>query len=383
MKEFEKLKTCDAFNCSSYYRRNYTGLEDNESFTNFSKMSNWVWGKLQEGCFIEVNGETPDGEGVFVRFNPELVEYGEEAYDIDDYLEESVNEDNAKKINESVDSYDIDDLLTATLSFIFDFCGLDYDDAFIYASEGEFEPDEFDDQSDYPDLEHPITDDYYARQWFSDSVREQLENKDPELLDQIVDYIDFYNDEGRGYDNDIDVVVTYLEEGLKNNNNKKINEEYSGIDLNQYRDTIIGALALAKEYSKVQGPIMTAINHLYNLLDKDEYAKRINKNVDDWTEDDYEGAYEHEADKRDEEFSDMYESVNNKKSNEDNYEADDEFVDGEEKTEDKMTESLNGFKKLAVKSFVSEFNNSGSSVQANTNVDDEIADESFAHDDSM
>ena len=90
---------------------------------------------------------------------------------------------------------------------------------------------------------------------------------------------------------------------------------------------------------------MTDINHLYNLLDKDEYAKRINKNVDDWTEDDYEGAYEYEADKRDEEFSDMYESVN---------------------STNKVNESVKT-----------------NEVREASCDETELADDSFAHDDSM
>lgn len=248
MRDFERLSDCDLFICSSYYGTNYSGLEDLETFEDYSDMETWVWDKLQHGNFVEVEGNTSDGDSLAVRFSPELVEYGDETYGIEDYLDESKSNSNGKKkINESVG--DIDKLLGITLNFIADFSGLGAmeEDWLLYVPEGKFEPDEYDNPEDYPDLNHPVGDGYYVTQWFSDSIKEQLENKDADLLDQIVDYIDFYDEDGETYDNNINAVVKYLSEGLNKKGSKKISEDF-GTDVSNIEGMVDAVLDFLYEY---------------------------------------------------------------------------------------------------------------------------------------
>lgn len=248
MRDFERLSDCDLFICSSYYGTNYSGLEDLETFEDYSDMETWVWDKLQHGNFVEVEGNTSDGDSLAVRFSPELVEYGDETYGIEDYLDESKSNDSGKKkINESVG--DIDKLLGITLNFIADFSGLGAmeEDWLLYVPEGKFEPDEYDNPEDYPDLNHPVGDGYYVTQWFSDSIKEQLENKDADLLDQIVDYIDFYDEDGETYDNNINAVVKYLSEGLNKKGSKKISEDF-GTDVSNIEGMVDAVLDFLYEY---------------------------------------------------------------------------------------------------------------------------------------
>ena len=91
-----------------------------------------------------------------------------------------------------------------------------------------------------------------------------------------------------------------------NKTNESLDEAYKDIDLNDYKDTIIGALALAQEYSKVEGPIMDDISHLYSIIKNDEYARRIGKNVDDWDDNDYDNYNDYELDKKEKEIDDLY-----------------------------------------------------------------------------
>lgn len=511
----EKIMYCDTFECKAYFGLNYRGLEDSDYFTDWSDAEDWAWEKLQKGCSVIINGEEDFGDRYSFRFSPDVAGDIADAQSIEDffdnYLEESKKVNNGRKVNESADNNDIDKLLGITLNFIADFSGLGAmeEDWLLYIPKGKFKPDKFDNPEDYPDLNHPVGDGYYVTQWFSDSIKEQLEKKDVDLLDQIVDYIDFYEEDEEDYDKNINDVVKYLggnavaeslsedfrtnvddvdssveavldflytydlhtlcDDGVFDSNTDEFNpdfvdqirsyierkdyelvymlediidtldsgEQYDGkiddiiddikglhvsdspkamavkesvnesygsafrkvinaykdimersnisnysyndyscppyggirfqlewdgdlsedkvinalenrfygvranegfgrdwdhyvmvfvdekacneslsteplkeayrdIDLNEYKDTIIGALALAKEYSKVQGPIMTDINHLYNLLDKGEYAKRIDKNVDDWDDNDYDNYNDYELDKKEEEIDDLY-----------------------------------------------------------------------------
>lgn len=248
MRDFERLADCDLFICSSYYGTNYSGLEDLETFEDYSDMETWVWDKLQHGNFVEVEGNTSDGDSLAVRFSPELVEYGDETYGIEDYLDESKSNDSGKKkINESVS--DIDKLLGITLNFIADFSGLGAmeEDWLLYVPKGKFKPDKYDSPEDYPDLNHPVGDGYYVTQWFSDSIKEQLENKDADLLDQIVDYIDFYEEDDEEYDDNINAVVKYLSEGLNKKGSKKISEDF-GTDVSNIEGMVDAVLDFLYEY---------------------------------------------------------------------------------------------------------------------------------------
>lgn len=66
----------------SYYGRNYSGLEDDIETDNVSDLEAWIWEKLQKGNYVEavING------GALHRYSPDKVEYGEEAYGIEDYM---------------------------------------------------------------------------------------------------------------------------------------------------------------------------------------------------------------------------------------------------------------------------------------------------------
>lgn len=231
----EKIMYCDTFECRSYFDLNYRGLEDSDYFTDWSDAEDWAWEKLQNGCSVIINGEDDFGDRYSFRFSPDVVGDIADAQSIEDffdnYLEESKKVNKGRRVNESADKDDLDYLLGTTLQFISDFSGLDAmeEDWLLYVEDGEYDADEFTDPEDCPDLAHPVGDGYYVTKWFSDSIREQLEDKDFDLLDQIIDYIDFYKDEGEDYDKNIYDVVKYLGGNVVDesmNESKKIDEKY-------------------------------------------------------------------------------------------------------------------------------------------------------------
>ena len=67
----------------SYYDRNYRGLEDDIVADDVSELESWIWGKLQNGGYVDavING-------VHHRYSPDKVEYGDEVYGIEDYMVE-------------------------------------------------------------------------------------------------------------------------------------------------------------------------------------------------------------------------------------------------------------------------------------------------------
>lgn len=428
----------EEFDCRSYYGTNYSGLEDDATFSDYGEMEDWVWDKLQRGGFVEVNG---------IRFNPDLVEYGDDVDCIEDYLDESVSNKNSKKVNEdyATDTSDIDGMVDAVLDFVYTY---DYWDA---ADSGSLDED-----SNF--TEETI-----------EETREMIENKDEKLADYLNEIIDTLGPSER-YDGKIDDIIDYLrgwetgekltpmatknesmervntsdfdkwciknvgpkvnaftkeldnkiksgkvdKENLKDLNglityvageifeivteavkpyvegNKKtdesLNEEYKGIDLNEYRNIIYAALetlqdaniSLGSQTDKDVATILRKLRH-------DDYAQRIDKDTDDWSDEDYDAEYEYKVGKREKEIDDLYDEYGkprNESLDEDNYEADDEFVDGEEKTDENMNESLVGVKKLPVKTFDRKPSEQAQ-VPQTTELEDEVADESFAHDDSM
>lgn len=249
----EKIMYCDTFECRAYFDLNYRGLEDSDYFTDWSDAEDWAWEKLQKGYSVIINGEDDFGDRYSFRFSPDVVGDIADAQSIEDffdnYLEESKEVNKGRMVNESADKKDIDKLLGITLNFIADFSGLGAmeEDWLLYVPEGKFKPDEYDNPEDYPDLNHPVGDGYYVTQWFSDSIKEQLENKDADLLDQIVDYIDFYDEDGETYDNNINAVVKYLSEGLNKKGSKKISEDF-GTDVSNIEGMVDAVLDFLYEY---------------------------------------------------------------------------------------------------------------------------------------
>ena len=67
---------------ASYYGEGYRGLEDDLYTNSDDEVESWIWDKLQKGSFVTLT--TPKYR---FYYNPDKVEYGEDAYGIEDYLE--------------------------------------------------------------------------------------------------------------------------------------------------------------------------------------------------------------------------------------------------------------------------------------------------------
>lgn len=372
----KELANNDSFDCWSYYGTNYSGCEDHEEFEDYSDMEEWVWDKLQHGLFVEVNG---------TRFNPGLVEWGCESYGIEDYLDEGISMKSNKKVNEDfgTNTNDIDSMLDAVLDFVYTY---DY-----------WDNDAIDQETGY------FTEDAVEQ------TRDMLENRDPALADYLESYVNDFVEDGEKFDGKIADIIDYLRGrnsdedkhnamAMKNEDVNKVNtsdfdgdktnesldEAYKGIDLNDYRNIIYAALETLQDANISLGSMTDKdVATILRKLRHDEYAQRINKDVDDWSDEDFESEYDYELGKREKEIDDLYDEYGryrNESLDEDNYKADDDFTDGEAETDENMNESLAGFKKLPVKSFERATNNS---VPQTAELEDEVADESFAHDDSM
>jgi hypothetical protein len=167
--------------------------------------------------------------------------------------------------------------------------------------------------------------------------------------------------------------------------NKKLKEAYSGVDLNDYKDLIYAVLDAVDTLNiELGSETNKRARQLLSKLEHDEYAQRIDKDTDEWSDDDYENEYEYKVGKREKEIDAMYDDYGHpyNESVEEEIEADDDFTDGEAETDENMNESLAGIKKLPVKTF--ERNPSEQTqVPQTAELEDEVADESFAHDDSM
>ena len=332
------LFDAEEFDCRAYYGINYSGLEDDATFNDYEEMEDWVWDKLQHGLGVEVNG---------IRFNPDLLAYGDEAYGIEDYLDESVSNKNSKKVNEgySTDTTDIEGMLDAILDFIFVYS---YEDAcasgIIDKETSEFEEDAV------------------------DEFREDLINKNPKLAEYINDIIDKL-EPGERYDGKIEDILDYLE-------GYEVGDRLYPMATKNEAMERVNTSDFDKWCIKNVGPKVTEFK---------KYAVKMieSGNVDsdnvDWLVSYITGKT----------FEIVTEGVKpyvegNKNTNEsldeDDYKADDDFIDWEAKTDDNMNESLSGFKKLPVKTFERATNNS---VPQTAELEDEVADESFAHDDSM
>lgn len=428
----------EEFDCRSYYGTNYSGLEDDATFIDYEEMEDWVWDKLQHGLGVEVNG---------IRFNPDLLVYGDEAHGIEDYLDESVSNKNSKKVNEdyATDTSDIDGMVDAVLDFVYTYDYWDAADSGSLDEDGNF-------------TEETI-----------DETRSMIENRDESFADYLESLIDTL-DPGEAYDGKIDDIIEYIRYGtageeklramskknedmervntsdfdkwcIKNvgpkvnaftkeldnkiksgkvdkenlkdlgnlisyvageifeivteavkpyvEGNKKadesLNEEYKGVDLNDYRDLIYAVLDAVDTLNiELGSETNKRARQLLSKLEHDEYAQRIDKDTDDWSDEDYENEYEYKVGKREKEIDAMYDDYGHpyNESVEEETEADDDFTDGEAETDDNMNESLAGIKKLPVKSFDRKPSEQ-TQVQQDAQLEDEVADESFAHDDSM
>ena len=67
---------------ASYYDEDYRGLEDDFYSNDYGEIESWIWDKLQKG--FGVIFDTPEDR---FYYNPDKVEYGEDAYGIEDYLD--------------------------------------------------------------------------------------------------------------------------------------------------------------------------------------------------------------------------------------------------------------------------------------------------------
>lgn len=425
----------EELNCRSYYGTNYSGLEDDATFNDYEEMEDWVWDKLQDGLGVEVNG---------IRFNPDLLVYGDEAYGIEDYLDEGISNKNSKKVNEdyATNTNDIDGMVDAVLDFVYTY---DYWDA---ADSGSLDEDSNFTEETIEETRSMIEN---RDESFADYLEGIIDTLDPGeaydgKIDDIIDYIR-YGSEGEeklramskkdesvervntsdfdkmclkevfpkvkelvngiqkdlgsdGYDtDDINGIVSTVaskvfecvtDELAKyfngNKTNESLDEAYKGIDLNDYRNIIYAALETLQDANISLGSMTDKdVATILRKLRHDEYAQRINKDVDDWSDEDFESEYDYELGKREKEIDDLYDEYGrprNESLDEDNYEADDDFTDGEAKTDENMNESLVGVKKLPVKTFDRKPSEQAQ-VPQTTELEDEVADESFAHDDSM
>lgn len=215
------------------------------------------------------------------------------------------------------------------------------------------------------------------------AFKKELNNKiksgkiDEDDLSGLVSYV-----VGEVFEIVTEAVKPYVEGNKKTN--ESLDEEYKGVDLNDYKDLIYVVLDAVDTLNiELGSETNKRARQLLSKLEHDEYAQRIDKDTEDWSDEDYDAEYEYKVGKREKEIDDLYDEYGrprNESLDEDDYKADDDFVDGEAKTDDNMNESLAGFKKLPVKSFERATNNS---VPQTAELEDEVADESFAHDDSM
>lgn len=337
------LFDADEFDCRAYYGINYSGLEDDATFNDYGEMEDWVWDKLQDGLFVEVNG---------VRFNPDMLVYCDEAYGIEDYLDESVSNKNSKKVNEgyATDTSDIDGMVDAVLDFVYAY---DYWNA---ADSGSIDQD--------------------TSEFTEDAIEEtraMIENKDEILADYLSEIIDTLGPSER-YDGKIEDIIDYIrgyDTGEKLTPMATKNEAMERVNTSDFDKWCI----------KNVGPKVNAfIKELDNKIKSGKVDKENLKDLGNLIS--YVAG---------EIFEIVTEAVKpyvegNKKTDEsldeDDYKADDDFTDGEAKTDENMNESLEGFKKLPVKSFDRKPSEQ-TRVQQDVQLEDEVADESFAHDDSM
>lgn len=74
------------YNVSSYYGKNFTGLEDSLNTNNYDEAEAFIWEKVQKGNTVEcTDTETGDKK----RYSPETHDYGDETVGIEDYLVEN------------------------------------------------------------------------------------------------------------------------------------------------------------------------------------------------------------------------------------------------------------------------------------------------------
>lgn len=74
------------YEVSSYYGKDFKGLEDSLNTDNYDEVETFIWEKLQNGNTVEfIDTETGDRK----RYSPETHEYGDETFGIEDYLVEN------------------------------------------------------------------------------------------------------------------------------------------------------------------------------------------------------------------------------------------------------------------------------------------------------
>lgn len=250
-----------------------------------------------------------------------------------------------------------------------------------------------------------------------EQTRDMLENRDPSLADYLESYVNDFVEDGEKFDGKIADIIDYLRGrdsdedklhsmAIKNEDFNKVNtSDFDKWCLKNVAPKVKEEVAKIKKQIKsgaidtddIDGIVSAIATNVFNLV-TDAVAPYVEKKQTNEAYD-YDYVNTITADQMDDaveegypvkvvisgEYYDyqpsrgMYESLDENEEEK----PDDDFVDGKEKTDDKMTESLSGFKRLPVKSFVSEFSKPSDSVQAPAQVEDEVADESFAHDDSM
>ena len=109
------LDECDndaCFEATSYIGTNYRGIDDTASFTDISKLQEWLWEKLSKGNFVEVEKAPKEFEEWVGKYNPDKINPEE---DIADYeylltLKETNNKgnfrDNSQNLFKDTDSCD-------------------------------------------------------------------------------------------------------------------------------------------------------------------------------------------------------------------------------------------------------------------------------------
>lgn len=85
------------YEVSSYYGKDFKGLEDSLNTNNYDEVETFIWEKLQNGNTVEcTDTETGDRK----RYSPETHEYGDETFGIEDYIVESKYD--YKKVNKAM-----------------------------------------------------------------------------------------------------------------------------------------------------------------------------------------------------------------------------------------------------------------------------------------
>lgn len=109
------LDECDndaCFEATSYIGTNYRGIDDTASFTDISKLQEWLWEKLSKGNFVEVEKAPKEFEEWIGKYNPDKINSEE---DIADYeylltLKETNNKgnfrDNSQNLFKDTDNCD-------------------------------------------------------------------------------------------------------------------------------------------------------------------------------------------------------------------------------------------------------------------------------------